>query len=167
MSIMLQEIETPSKGIIAENYQVDESQVVELIVEPKDLQNFVVGSQVFFDVLEPVYEHKYKCKKRGKMKMDRSSKDGMATKFVFRCSACDEEMKIRSHTPDERDQINEGAVWGSVAAGIGHQQAEEFLAHMGIFFMSKELYSKTEKVVFEVCSLELKIFPYINSAIIF
>jgi len=148
---LLQVIETPSKGLIAENFSIDESQVGDLIEETNDLQNFVIGSTKFFDDLEPVYEHRFKCKKRGKMKMDRTSPDGMACKFIFRCTSCEEEIKIKSHTKDERDQINEGAVWGSVAAGIGHQQAEEFLAHMGISFMSKRLYKKTATLVFEVC----------------
>jgi hypothetical protein len=118
---------------------------------PHAKQNYIF-EDAFFDHLEKVYDHKHICALKGKMRLQSKKHVGLATNFTFRCTKCDLEMKASTHEEKGTNQLNEGAVFGSISAGVGHQQMEEIMAHMGIHFMTRKLYNKKEYMLYEVCN---------------
>jgi hypothetical protein len=149
---------SPRKALIANHFQVSEDDLPDLIVQHEAAQNYLIGDASFFIDLEQVYDHKFSCPKKGKMKLHLSTPNGLATKFIFRCAKCEVQIDIGSHSKAEKEKLNKGAVWGCTAAGIGHHQLEELLAHLGVACMSHTLYSKQENEIFKVIATFLIIY---------
>jgi hypothetical protein len=71
-------------------------------------------------------------------------RNGLQFYLVYKCSACNSEIRISSEPHAERDDINKALVWGASAVGLGNAQCEELLSIMDIPFMSNVKYRKIE-----------------------
>jgi hypothetical protein len=98
----------------------------------------------FLSSHEKVVLHITTCLKKGRMVLQRTATNGMATDFIYKCDKCQQEMRISSMEEREREDFHTGAVWGSIAIGTGYDQLVELLAHMGIYTMSYFLYQRYE-----------------------
>lgn len=113
-------------------------------------QFYTVQEPFYSNQLQRVHNHEFQCKKKKRMKLIRTVERGLCSIFHFRCSTCNKRIKVSSHTEEAIEEQNKGAVWGSIAAGFGHHQTEEFLAHMGLNMMCKKSYRKAEEKLYEV-----------------
>lgn len=120
---------------------------------PHAKQNYIFEDAFFDHFWKKVYDHKHFCTLKGRMRLHRKNHVGLATNCTFRCTKCDLEMKASTHEEEGISHLNEGAVFGSISAGVGHQQMEEIMALMGIHFMTRKLYNKKEYKLYEVCTL--------------
>jgi hypothetical protein len=72
-------------------------------------------------------------------------KDGLHTTWTFKCRMCNKVTKINSDDPERKKsymQINDAAVNGSLAIGIGYSQFSELTSSMDIHCMSAQKYGK-------------------------
>ncbi len=81
----------------------------------------------------------------------REIKNGLHSIWVFRCAMCDKEMRVRSHS-ESNNGLNAQCVWGTLVAGMGFSQAEEFMSTVGVPFMSEPKFRKEEELVGKVSS---------------
>ena len=59
---------------------------------------------------------------------------------------CDKETRVKSHSESKND-LNAQCVWGTLIAGMGFSQAEEFMSTVGVPFMSEPKFRKEEEFV--------------------
>lgn len=124
---------------------------MENLEETAELSQFyAVQEPHYSSQLRRVHCHEYECHKKGRMKLLRTRSRGLCSTFHYYCRKCKKKLRVSSHSDAAREEQNKGAVWGSIAAGLGHHQTEEFLAHMGFHVMSQRSYRKAEDELYEV-----------------
>jgi len=112
--------------------------------------NFISNLKVVKEQMFLVYKHDQSCRKKGEMVLLRTSSQGLATFLVFKCLKCQQEVKFATHTKEQKTKLNAMAVWGTLAIGIGHDQAQELLSYIGIHMMAFNTFAKFEEVLSEV-----------------
>ncbi|KAF4513941.1 UNVERIFIED_CONTAM: hypothetical protein B566_EDAN017960 [Ephemera danica] len=87
----------------------------------------------------------------GRMKyFGESHKSGFSSIFVYKCTQCDQKEDVETDVPERMKDIHCSLVSASMAIGIGHDQAEEFLALLAVPIMAQQSYRTTELRVEEV-----------------
>jgi hypothetical protein len=101
----------------------------------------------FMSDISKVTHHSTIC---GEMTFSKCTQIGMAAVITFTCKKCSKAIRVSTHTQEQRDELNNGTVWGAIASGIGHEQTQELLGYMGLHTMSKPVYIKLEETLNEV-----------------
>ncbi|KAF2886844.1 hypothetical protein ILUMI_19329, partial [Ignelater luminosus] len=87
---------------------------------------------------EKILQHNRNCT-MGKMQLTKEKREGLSYALYFSCSHCDKTAILLSEPPEQKkNAINEKAVWGCLAIGIGHSQCEELLGILDIPFMHQQ-----------------------------
>jgi hypothetical protein len=98
-----------------------------------------------------VYQHDLSCRKKGEMVLLKTTPNGLCTRLKFKCFKCQREINVATHAKEERDELNTAAVWGTLAAGICYEQAQELLSHISIHLMCYNTFVKIENKLGKVC----------------
>jgi len=112
--------------------------------------NFISNLKFVKEKMFLVFKHDQSCRKKGEMVLLRTTPQGLATFLVFKCLKCQEEISFSTHAKDQKDELNTMAVWGTLAIGIGHDQAQELLSYIGIHMMAFNTFAKLEENLSEV-----------------
>lgn len=90
----------------------------------------------------------YACRvcESGKMVYTDEIRRGLLSSFLFLCENCGNSLKLESCPSfDDTENINDSAVLGTVAIGLGYYHSQEFLAHLKVPVMSNVTFHKYEE----------------------
>ncbi|KAF5284973.1 hypothetical protein FQR65_LT13362 [Abscondita terminalis] len=127
---------------------------------PKKIEsgNRIVNVGYFIDQCRQITQHDYKCT-MGKMIFQNEIKTGMFSCFNFSCHTCDKNLKIYSHPPQEKGEVNKMVAWGTNSVGMVYAQTEKFLSILNVPVMSSRYFRKTENLLsteWEVLQKQIK-----------
>lgn len=134
----------------------DQHELPELIVEYENTDitgsiykldgRRLVDLSYVLDQYEAVALHSTICT-GGRMKLQKEYRKGIFSVLTFGCDMCDKVHNVYSDRKDTSTSINVAMAWGTVAAGMGYSQAEEFCNILNLPIMSRPSFMKYEKDV--------------------
>lgn len=93
--------------------------------------------------------HGNKCT-TGRFDLVSEERKGLCSFLKFKCLMCEEVRIVSTEEERKEDELNDAFVWGALAIGIGHQQAQEMMALTEVPIMSKRKWNRHEQRIEQV-----------------
>ncbi|XP_063240131.1 uncharacterized protein LOC134540970 [Bacillus rossius redtenbacheri] len=141
---------------LEDNLESSDEELPPLVIETENKRaTFEIEGRRLVDIMHFIREydkianHKSVCT-GGKYILERELRIGLITKLRFQCEMCNKTRIITTVSEESEKTLNTAFVWGAIATGIGHSQAEEFFSVIDVPVLGAKHFMKHEKRVEKV-----------------